>query len=400
MRRLLTLLLLVIGVIVSARSDVRPMLRLLPAANDTAVWLVTIYPGEVVYQLEGHTALAVQIPGRQTRAYNFGVFDFKTPNFLWRFVTGQTDYMAVNWPYDAFMYEYVREGRRAVAQKLNLTAAQTAQLVNDLDSVVLPQNCKYRYNYVKDNCATRPLRAIERVVGDSLCLGAPAFVENSSSPMTFRNIMRYYHRNYPWYQFGIDLALGSGVDYELEPIEAAFAPVELESMIAKAKVGDKDFVSETVAVIDLPEDYAVQGPTPWWETPMAVFSALFLLTLGITVRDVRHKEVSRWFDTVLFTLLGLEGCSMAFLIFVSVHEATSPNWLFLWLNPLCLLVPILIWLKKCKKVLMCYQIVNFAVLLVLSGIWCFLPQSANIAFLPILGAEMMRSAAYIYINKR
>ena len=41
------------------------------------------------------------------------------------------------------------------------------------------------------------------------------------------------------------------------------------------------------------------------------------------------------FDTIYFNIAGLAGLLLTFLIFVSVHYATSPNWLYLWLNPLC-----------------------------------------------------------------
>lgn len=47
--------------------------------------------------------------------------------------------------------------------------------------------------------------------------------------------MRRYHANYPWYQFGIDLALGSGID---QPVGGyrnrrglAFAPILLAGML-------------------------------------------------------------------------------------------------------------------------------------------------------------------------
>ncbi|MDE6208013.1 MAG: DUF4105 domain-containing protein [Muribaculaceae bacterium] len=386
-----------------------PGIAALPPTADTTVWLMNIYPGVEPYQLEGHTALLVQIKNRPTRAYNFGVFDFDSPNFTWRFVSGQTDYMAVVWPYDALIEEYARDGRRAVAHRIDFDAAQKARLLHDLDSIVRPENRLYRYNYVKDNCATRPLAAIERATGDSIRLGLPPFAANSAQPLTFRNIMRYYHRNYPWYQFGIDLALGSGIDYPLNSREATFAPVEMDAMLPTAVVGcAKDSTAEgerllsdcSIAVIDLPADYAVEPPTPWYLTPMAVFCALLLFTILLTIRDLRRRRTTRWFDAVFYGILGLAGCLLTFLIFVSSHEATSPNWLYLWLNPLCLLVPTLIWLKKCKKVLFCYQTLNFAVLLLLCALWPLLPQSANPAFLPIITSEIIRSGAYIYLNRK
>lgn len=373
---------------------------ILPAGADTTVWLVTAWPGKEVYQLEGHTALAVAIKGKGELAYNFGVFDFSSPGFVGRFVAGETDYMAVEWPLSAFINEYKQEGRRMVARELNLTPAQKAAVVSNLQQNVLPQNCTYRYNYVKDNCATRPLAAIERVLPDSIVFAPAPFEAQSLLRPTFRNVMRLYHSRYPWYQFGIDLALGSGIDYPLQRREIAFAPVELDAMLANARCNGVPVVRRTAVLVDAAPDAAVLPATPWWATPDFVCSVFFLITVVVTVRDIRRRKVCRPFDAAFYGIMGLAGCVLTYLIFVSVHEATSPNYLYLWLNPLCLLVPLLIWLKKCKKVLICYHCVNFAVLLVLLGAWYFLPQSTNSAFLPLISADILRSASYVAVKRK
>lgn len=369
-------------------------------ASDTTIYFVNIYPGSAIYELEGHSAIIVDVKGRMPIAYNFGVFDFNSPNFIYRFVKGETDYKAVECPAMSFLAPYVDHGRRAMAHELNFTPEQKARLVDLLKENVKPENAVYRYNYVKDNCATRPLRAVEFAAGDSLRLAPAPFEANSSIPVTFRNIMRHYHKNYPWYQFGIDIALGSGIDYLLSRREMTFAPAELDKMLVNAEVGGRKLVSHSFAMIDFPEDNAVDDATPWYLSPLAVCWLFFALALALTVYDIRRRRVSRWFDAICFGLLGLAGCVLTYLIFISVHEATSPNYLYLWLNPLCLLVPCLIFVKRTSIVLNCFQIVNFAVLLALLAVWPFLPQSANPAFLPLVGAEILRAASYIYITRK
>ena len=39
----------------------------LPERPDTAIWFVNIYPGAEIFQLEGHSAIAVQIPGKPVK---------------------------------------------------------------------------------------------------------------------------------------------------------------------------------------------------------------------------------------------------------------------------------------------------------------------------------------------
>ncbi len=368
--------------------------------NDTTVYFVNFYPGPAVYELEGHSAIFVEVSGQIPVAYNFGVFDFDSPNFIYRFVKGETDYMAVAQPAVLMLDGYLRQGRRVVAHELDFDSKQKQELIRLLETNVRPENRTYRYNYVKDNCATRPLRAVELAAGDSIILGCAPFEAQPLLKPTFRNVMRLYHSNYPWYQFGIDLALGSGIDYPIDRREIAFAPAELDRMLPEATVGGRKLVKKTHVVQDVPVDAAIEGPTPWYLTPLAVCWAFFFVAVGVTIRDWRRRRVTKWFDAAYFAVLGLTGCLLTFLVFVSVHEATSPNWLYPWLNPLCFIPTIFIWLKKCKTFLVCYQIVNFVVLFALCLLWYFLPQSANAAFVPLIGAEMLRAASYVYITLR
>lgn len=372
----------------------------LAARPDTTVYFVNVYPGPAIYELEGHSAIMVDTGNGTPLVYNYGVFDFDAPNFVYRFVSGQTDYIVAAYPFEYFVDSYRRQGRRVVARELDMNPEQKAALTSYLANNILPQNRTYRYNYVKDNCATRPLRIVELAMGDSILLAPAPFEANSSLQPTFRNVMRLYHRNYPWYQLGIDVALGCGIDYTLSRRELAFAPAELDIMLQNAKAGDKPLVKNTLVITDFAPDAGIEGPTPWYLHPFTIFSAVFILAACLTVRDIRRKSVTRWFDAAFFGLLGIAGLILTFLIFISVHEATSPNLLYFWLNPLCLLVPALIWLKKCKGFLIWYQIVNFAVLIALSALWAWLPQSGNPAFIPLIGAELIRSGSYIYINIR
>jgi hypothetical protein len=375
-----------------------PFISTKAAPADTTITFVNFYPGSIIYELEGHSALHITMPGADL-AVNFGLFDFNKPNFVYRFVSGQTDYYVGTMPWLWFTQHYIDNGRRIVEHELNLTSEQKYRLLELLKEHLRPENCTYRYNYVKDNCATRPLRMVELAVGDTIILGKSSLTANGEQ-VSFRDVMRHYHRNYPWYQFGIDLALGSGIDYKLNQRETAFAPALLDSQLADAKTGSgTPLVSRTIVYNDTPEDAAIEGPTPVLLSPIFICSLVLLLTIWMCYRDQKRHKVSKWFDTVLFAAFGLTGLLLTFLIFVSTHEATSPNYLYAWLNPLCFIPAIFIWLKKGKMLVYYYQIANFAVLLLLMLAWYFLPQSANPAFLPLILAGFLRSASYINITR-
>lgn len=361
--------------------------------------LVTCAPGSEIYQLEGHEALRIRMGGGIDLAVNWGLFDFNSPNFVYRFVKGETDYMAGAYPFPLFLEEYENEGRRVVEQELNLTDRQAARLLALVENNLLAENRTYRYNYVKDNCATRPIELVERAVGAPI-----VFTETDTidSKATFRSEMTRYHRNYPWYQFGIDVALGSGIDYPITPRERIFAPVELESALENAHFQLADgrkipVILNTEVLLDGNPEGVAEGPTSPLLTPVAVGWYLLVVTTAVTLFDFRRRKLSRWLDTIIYGVQFLAGCLLTFLIFVSVHEATSPNWLYLWLNPLCAIAAAGVWIKSWKHVVYWYQICNFAALIVLLSAHSLLGQALNAAFPLFILCALMRSAIEIYI---
>lgn len=362
------------------------------------VSLVTCHAGSVMYELCGHTAIRVQV-GDEDLAVNYGLFEFQSDNFALKFLKGETDYRVGAYPFEFFLRNYKRENRRVVEQELNMTPEQAWTVVSLLGENMRPENCVYRYNYVKNNCATKPVAVIEAAYGDTINFSEPAV---DGRYQTFREEMRYFHKNYAWYQFGIDLALGSGIDYVLSTREKMFAPEALESMMRGATVTDTS--GKKVEVVKretvLNEGSPAQlPPTPWWASPMSVCTMLFVAVMAFTVRDLRRGKVTRWVDTVLYGLCGVAGMLLSFLVFVSVHEATSPNWNIVWLNPLGLISAVGVWLKKLKPVVMWYHFANFAVLIILMAGWKLTGQVINWAFVPIISCLVLRSASYVYITR-
>lgn len=367
------------------------------------VSLLTCGEGEIIYELEGHTGLRIVDDRIGDITVNWGVFDFAAPNFVYRFVKGETDYMAAACSTERFLSSYRRQGRTVREQVLAIDSLQAERLIEAVMINLRPENRVYRYNYVLDNCATRPLALIEKALGDTLTLGPSPL--RGMEGRTFRNVMRHYHRNYPWYQFGIDTALGSGIDRPISERETAFAPVVMERMLASAVKADGEqlVTAEGYLVGDSLTPSVVADPTPWYLTPMAAACVVLVLSVLVTARQFRGRgRMARWFDTVWFTIEGIEGLILTFLIFVSVHEATSPNWLYLWLNPACFIGAIAPWTKGWARGLeIWYQSVNFALLIVLAVLFAASVQSANVAFLPLMAATALRSAGnVIYYRKK
>lgn len=359
--------------------------------DSIVVSLLTAWPGPEVYQLCGHSA--IRIRGAEVDSvWNYGVFDFDEPNFVYRFVKGETDYMLVGYPTMWFMPEYLSEGRKVLEQDLNLTQDEAWKLRSLLQTEALPQNRTYRYNYVKDNCATR--------ITDRLAQATDArlIFPDTIAYGTFRREMRAFHRDYPWYQFGIDLALGSGLDRELRANEEMFAPTVMSDRYAKATLSDgRRLVSDTRQLTP-DSGHATMPATPWYLTPNFWSAICFILMAAFSVFMAWKRRILRWLYCLWFALIGLGGCIIAFLVFASDHEATSPNMLLLWLNPLQLIVAVCVWWPRTHwpvDIMAWYNIVVLGILLI---IWPFQLQSANPAFFPLMGATLALSIVYAILD--
>lgn len=337
------------------------------------VSLLTAMPGTDIYQLEGHSGLRIVDPYGRDLTVNWGVFDFNSPNFVYRFVSGQTDYECWAYPTEYFLSGYEEEGRQVVEQVLALDSIQESKIIELVVNNLRPENRTYRYNYVKDNCATRPLNFIEAAADRKLLSDTPA-------ETTFRAEMERYHKDYPWYQFGIDLALGRRLDDPISHRQTAFAPVELMNLLAET-----DIVSETHTY---GEQTSQPKATPWALTPAAV--GIYVLILAILATFFGGERI---FDTVYFAAAFITGLILTFLVFVSSHEATSPNLLLLWLNPFCIAGAILPWIKKARKAGRIYFGLNLLALVLLVILAPILGRGMNAAFWPLIGADILRSAA-------
>lgn len=362
----------------------------LSARSELTASLITCYPGPEIYELCGHSAIRVRGEGIDS-VWNFGIFDFTEPNFVYRFVKGETDYRCAAYPFAWFLPEYKARGSRVVEQDLNLTQQETQHLLNLLRRDALPENAKYRYNYVKDNCAIRILDRMDGALGEKIAY------PDTVAYGTFRNEMRKYHSNYPWYQFGIDLALGSGLDYPISAREEMFVPMDMMREAAGARLSDGRPLIKDTRVLNEGIPNAILPPTSWWLTPLFWGWIIFVCAIILCACEFKSKKIYPVPYAFWFSILGLGGILISFLVFVSSHEATSPNVLIFWLNPLQFVFVAGICIVKLKPGAIVMAWYNSIVIAVLLLIWPFITQSANPAFFPLMGATLAMAATYAII---
>ena len=364
-----------------------------------SLYTVSPWDGEV-YSLYGHTVVRIEDDSTGVDAcFNYGYFDPTQPHFMYNFLRGKTDYVLGVTSYQQFLSENQMKGLEVVRQDINLSLSQKQQLWSDLYVNSLPENSRYRYNYFYDNCATRPRDMIEAVVNGTVVY--PITNKNQ----TFRDLVHECVHQYAWMEFGIDLLIGSDADKDITDREKMFLPHYLMVAFKDAKVQQNDTISyslvdSTEIILESDSQNSEYSELDIFK-PVPVAFALLLVTLLISFLQLRFNQdtTARIYDTVLFSIAGIAGLIITFLVFFSEHPATSPNWNLAWLHVVHLVVPIFIWVKSLKKVVYYYHFINFAVLSLFLLSWWFLPQQLHWATIPFAMSIWFRSGFNFFIER-
>ncbi len=357
---------------------------------DASVSILTCDPGIDVYSMYGHTAIRVKDEAQHIDdVFNYGLFSFDAPDFMYRFAKGQTDYLMGGEKYGSFMREYIEDKRSVYEQVLNLPPDGKTGLFKALLENAKPENRQYRYNFFMDNCATRVRDMIERNAGVSV-----HFTDNHPSE-SYRDLIKKYHHHFRWIDLGIDLLVGKKADQPVSAYGQMFLPDYLKAQFAGAKItaGDttQPLVLETRTLLLFP-NASVISDLPW---PAIVFGCIFLIVAGISVRNVRRKKSTDWLDYWLFALSGLAGLIIGWFTLYSEHPAMSPNYNLLWAFPLNLVFAA-IWRIKKWRIYSRYYFYLVAAILLLS---LFAGQVFNPAVYMIMLMLLVRCGVNLFGNR-
>lgn len=368
-------------------------------SDSTQISLITCSPGEEVYEKFGHTAIRINdTKNGLDVVFNYGIFSFDTPNFYYKFIKGETDYQLGVYNTGNFLSSYAERNSIVWEQILNLNASEKQNLINLLLINYQPENRTYRYNFVFDNCATRPRDKIIESLG-----GFVRFRGNSY-PKTFRHWIGEYVGTDTWLKLGIDVVFGMDADRLATSGESMFLPEVLMSEFQPAQI-----VTSTGQTRKLVSDRKILVEKKQLKEPASLESvkpftvSIILLILGslLTIWDLFRRGHSKWIDSGLFILSGLGGLIVAYLMFFSTHPLVKMNLNILWLNPLNLIVGILIWKRKFGNILFFYQIFNILLLVGSLIAFAISAQFFNSAVFPLMILLLIRSTtSFAYLKSK
>ena len=352
---------------------------------DTIIYLLTCGPGTETYSIYGHSAIRIVMPGPNSDiVYNWGVFDFRTPNFAWKFAKGRLDYMLVSESLQSFLQEYLYERRSVYSQKINFNPDEKQKFILLINENLKPENINYRYDFFYDDCSTRIRNLIEKSVGNKL-LYPP--VETGKIP-TFRNLVAKYQISYPWLQFGIDLIMGSTSDKKALFRDRMFLPIDMKNGLSETVISRS---GKMIPLLQNPEAILNYRPPEVSQkfliSPTFIFTILLIIIIILSVW-LKNTKIIRLLDIIVFLFFSLLSILMLFFNFFTDHVQMKWNLNIIWLNPLLLFCLISLLLKK--RGVIWFRIV-FYISAAFFILHIVLPQEFQISFMILLLIIMIRS---------
>ena len=305
-------------------------------SDSAKIYLLTCTPGTEVWSKYGHTGIRVYDEANQMDiVFNYGIFSLMEEGFYLKFIKGDTYYQLGIEPYSYFVKFYKRIGRKTYIQELNLTQAQKQQVFNALMINHLPENRFYHYNFVFDNCATRPYHLLKQALQDTIVSPYQGFVNQP-----FRSTISHYTGPYSWVDFGINLVFGNKADQPMTNEQRLFLPEELMFYISEATLSD----GTPLVLQEHIEPFEI-APVPWYADcrwGLVLFAIVMVL---ISWWDRKRNKLSWWMDAILGLVYLILLTIVIFLTFFSSHPLVGFNWRLLILPLIHLCARLIYWLR-------------------------------------------------------
>lgn len=298
-------------------------------SNNSRVSVITCDTGNESYSLFGHTAIRiVDSENNLDLVYNYGAFDFATPNFVAKFAKGDLQYFAVVNKYADFINQYVYEQRSVYEQELNIPTAYKQQLFDNLTSALASSESYYTYKFIDKNCTSMVVDILNKTLGGQL------IVKKTDTDLSYRTILYPYFDNSFYEKLGTSIIFGKKVDEKGTKI---FLPLELKKSLALIQFQNHPLCKQSRTVLE----YKKETTSSWWDN---IYTYLLVL---VSILVLNKKSVNNSY----ILIMGFLGLFFGFMGYYSLHQELTYNYNMFLFNPTLLLLLYFIIKKNNKWIL-------------------------------------------------
>ncbi|MFD2890989.1 DUF4105 domain-containing protein [Flavobacterium chuncheonense] len=286
-------------------------------SDNATISILNCGTGNESYSLYGHTGIRIKDSKNGLDVvFNYGAFDFDTPNFMLKFVKGDLQYFVTTSSYADFEYSYRYDKRSIYEQVLNLTTAQKQQLFQELYHSLKSDERYYTYKFIDRNCTTMVIDKVNAV------LGAEYISTLKPVSITYRDILFPYVDQHFFEKLGINMMFGTKVD---QPAERLFLPLEFIKSLEQTKVKGELLAQPVKTLYQAPENNFQPN----------VLNSIYTIILVLALIVLARKKA---ITLTYFTVQGILGVFFCCVGLYSFHQEVLWNYNALLFNPLFVLV--------------------------------------------------------------
>ena len=356
--------------------------------NRYKISVLTIGEGTELVDAFGHTAIRVKdLELKNDLVFNFGVYDFNSPNFYSNFVEGRPEYKLGIQNYDNAIQNYIRQKRYIVEHKLNLDQNSTKIIIDFL--IEKSNDPYYIYDYFRDNCTTR----IADIVIDKTDNKFKDHKLESKANLSYRDLIHAKINENSWAAVGIDLCLGAIIDKKINTRETFFLP---ENFMNYLNIYGSDIIKKNII-------YSPESEIRYYENfppPLLINFILSLIIVAFTIFNYKSNKWNKSLDTLIFLITGSIGILIIYLWFFSNHFAGAQNFNFLWAFPLNFALIFAIYKNKIPNWSVGYIKLLIILIILLFLHWITGVQKYNLTLLPIFVALLIRYSFLVHRIKK
>lgn len=356
--------------------------------NRYKISILSIGEGPSLVDAFGHTAIRVKDAElKNDVVFNFGVYDFNSPNFYSNFVKGRPEYKLGIQNYNNLTQNYIRQKRYIVEHQLNLNQ-NSIKIIIDL-LVEKLNDPYYIYDYFRDNCTTRAADIVIDKTNNK-------FKDNkleSEAILSYRDLIHGKINENSWAALGIDLCLGAIIDKKINTRETFFLP---ENLMNYLDLYEGDIIKRNII-------YSPESEISYREnlpSPLLINLILSLIIVVITIFNFKSNKWNKSLDTLIFLISGSIGILIIYLWFFSNHFAGAQNFNFLWAFPFNFALIFAIYKNKIPDWSIGYIKLLIILIILLFLHWTTGVQKYNLTLLPIFVALLIRYSFLVHRIKK
>lgn len=295
-----------------------------PLSKEAKISVITCGLGNESYSFFGHTAVRVSDSVNNLDVvYNYGNFDFRTPNFVAKFAKGDLQYFVSVRSFPEFVDDYTSEKRSVFEQELIISQDLKQKIFDNLNITAFSEDRFYTYKFIDKNCTSMVVDVINKSLNEDV------ITKKEDTDITYRSILFPYFDGHFYDQLGTSIIFGTKVDQLGTKI---FLPFELKNSLEKTTYQNRPLVAKTKIILS----FEKETPSSWWNN---VYTYFFILAFVV----LAHNKIV---DKIYLFILSFIGIFFAFMGFYSFHHELEMNYNVLLFSPLLLVLILFSFIKN------------------------------------------------------